>query len=52
VLPGGDTGRNLRRRNGKSHLGNIIGNNKQDLLKILFTGHTLENLKILNTLGE
>jgi hypothetical protein len=52
VLPKGHTGRNLRRRKGKSHLGNIIGNNNQDLLKMLVTGHTLEKLKIPETLGE
>jgi hypothetical protein len=52
VLPKGHIGRNLGRKKGKSHFGNIIGNNNQDLLKILVTGHTLEKLKILKTLGE
>jgi hypothetical protein len=52
VLPKGHTGRNLRRRKGKSHVGNIIGNNNQDLLKILVTGPKLEKMKILKTLGE
>jgi hypothetical protein len=42
----------LRRRKGKSHVGNIVGNNNQDLLIILVTGHTLEKLKILKTLGK
>jgi len=52
VLPKGHTGRNLRKRKGKSHLGNIIGNDNQDLLKILVTNPTLEKLKILKTLGQ
>lgn len=42
MLPKGHAGRNLRRRKGKSHLGNIIGNNNKVLLKILVVGHTLE----------
>lgn len=52
MLPKGHAGRNLRRRKGKSHLGNIIGNNNQVLLKILVTGRTIETFKILKTLGE
>jgi hypothetical protein len=52
VLPGSHTGHNLRKRKGKSHLGNVIGNNSQDLFKILVTGHSLEKLKILKALGE
>jgi len=52
VLPKGHTGRNLRRKKGKSQLGNIMGNNNKGLLKILVTGRTLEKLKILKILGE
>ena len=52
MLPKGHNGRKLRRRKGKSHLGNIIGHKIQDFLKILVIGHKLEKLKVLIRLGE